>query len=332
MRVLAIGDHFIPSQAYVEALLELGYDPADIRTVEWAGTKAEQHRTQQVMERRGPSAVAPPEEILAAVGDAEALALHFAPVSTAVLEAAPSLRLVAVARAGLENVDLEAAAARGVEVKPAAGRNASAVAELALGLMLSEARDIARADASVKNGGWRKDFGGPGREVGGSTVGLVGFGHVGRALAGRLSGFDVRLLVYDPYVDEEELRRAGAEPASLNAIFEESDFVHVLARLTPETEGLVTARHFTLMKPTAYFINTARSRLVDYDALYEALAERRIAGAGLDVFDTEPLPEDSRWRTLDNVTITTHFGGDTVTTVRRSARLVAEAIRAADAG
>src|SRR5690606_18657239 len=116
----------------------------------------------------------------------------FAPVSTAVLEAAPSLRLVAVARAGLENVDLEAAAARGVEVKPAAGRNASAVAELALGLMLSEARDIARADASVKNGGWRKDFGGPGREVGGSTVGLVGFGHVGRALAGRLSGFDVR--------------------------------------------------------------------------------------------------------------------------------------------
>ncbi|HEY6738500.1 MAG TPA: NAD(P)-dependent oxidoreductase, partial [Actinopolymorphaceae bacterium] len=226
-----------------------------------------------------------------------------------------------------ENVDVDTAAARAVKVIPVHGRNASAVAELAIGLMLSEARDIARADASVKHGGWRKDFGGPGDEIGGSTVGLIGFGHVGRELAKRLRGFDVRLLVADPYVDNETLALHHAERTDLDSLFRQSDFVHVVARLTSETERMVTARHFELMKPTAYFVNTARSRLVDNDALYEALAAQRIAGAALDVFDTEPLPAESPWRTLDNLTFTTHFGGDTLTTNLRSARLVAEAIR-----
>lgn len=326
MRTLVIGDHFIPAAMYVDALIGAGQDRSDIRTVDWSGTKAEQHAAQQVMEQRGPAAVPVAEEILAAVGDAEALALHFAPIPRAVLDAALDLRVIAIARTGLENVDVVAAEERGVAVRPAFGRNASGVAELAIGLMLSEGRDIARADVSVKSGGWRKDFGGPGDEIGGSVVGLIGFGHVGRELARRLAGFDVRLLVADPYVDDEMLRPYGAERTDLDTVFRESDFVHLLARLTPETERFVGADQFAMMKPTAYFLNTSRSRLVDYDALYKALSERRIAGAGLDVFDAEPLPEDSPWRGLDNVTITTHFGGDTVTTNRRSARLVAEAI------
>jgi D-3-phosphoglycerate dehydrogenase len=327
MRILAVGDHFIPASAYVEALSAADEVAFDIRTVEWSGDKAQQHEAQQLMERHGPDAVAVPTEVVDAVGDAEVMVLHFAPVPAAVMDAGPKLRAVMVARSGLQNVDIAAATARGVAVAPVHGRNASAVAELAIGLMLSEARAIARADASVKSGGWRKDFGGPGREVGGSTVGLVGFGHVGRALAQRLRGFDVRLLVSDPYVEPSVLDEYGATAAELDTLFRESDFVHVLARLTPETERLIRAEHFALMKPTAYFINTARSRVVDYDALYAALAERRIAGAGLDVFDEEPLPVDSPWRRLDNVTITTHFGGDTTTTISRSAELVAQAVR-----
>ncbi|MEU8824594.1 2-hydroxyacid dehydrogenase [Streptomyces sp. NPDC048636] len=332
MRVLVVGDHFIPSACYVEALAEVsgretGPGIGPVREVDWSGTKAEQHTAQQEMELRGPGAVPLPGEIVEALGDTEVLVVHFAPVSAELLRSAPKLRAVCVARTGLENVDVAAATGRGVAVVPVHGRNASAVAELALGLMLAEARDIARADASVKAGGWRKDFGGPGDEVGGSTVGMVGMGHVGRELADRLRGFDVRVLVHDPYVPDAVLERHGAERATdLDTVFRESDAVHVFARLTPETERFIGRRQFALMKPTAYFFNTARSRLVDTDALYEVLVAGRIAGAGLDVHDEEPLPATSPWRTLDNVTLTTHYGGDTVTTNVRSARLVAEVI------
>ncbi|MEQ7007818.1 NAD(P)-dependent oxidoreductase [Actinopolymorpha sp. B17G11] len=329
-RVLVVGDHFIPAEHYVDALSDVGIDSAGIRTVDWAGSKADQHAAQQQMEHKGPDAVPAPAEVRDAVGDAQVLALHFAPVPASVLDAGQSLRAVVVARTGLENIDIDAATARGVAVVPVHGRNASAVAELAIGLMLSEARDIARADASVKSGGWRKDFGGPGRELGGSTVGMVGFGHVGRELARKLRGFDVRLLVHDPFVDAGVLRAHDARQAGLDTVFRESDFVHVLARLTSQTERFITAEHFASMKPTAYFVNTSRSRLVDYAALLLACKANRIAGAALDVFDTEPLPADSPWRRLDNVTITTHFGGDTTTTITRSAHLVAEAVAELD--
>ncbi|GAB7033859.1 NAD(P)-dependent oxidoreductase [Streptomyces platensis] len=328
MRVLVVGDRFIPAEYYVDALAEVGGACAGaVRSVDWSGTKEGQHAAQQIMEWHGPEAVTVPGEIVDAVGEAEVLAVHFAPVPREVLRAAPQLRAVCVARAGLENVDVAAATARAVAVVPVFGRNATAVAELAVGLMLAEARDIARADASVKAGGWRKDFGDPGREIGGSAVGLIGLGQVGRVFAERMRGFGARLLAYDPYVPDDVMARYGVRRAGdLDSVFRESDVVQLFARLGPDTERFIGARHFALMKPTAYFVNTARSRLVDTDALYEALVNRRIAGAGLDVHDEEPLPSDSPWRGLDNVTITTHYAGDTTTTTLRSARLVAEAV------
>lgn len=326
MHVVIVGDRFIPADLYVDALAKAcgpGFGP--VRSVEWRGTKAEQHAAQQAMEWHGPAVVTVPDEIVEAVGEAEVLAVHFAPVSCAVLVAAPLLRAVCVARTGLENVDVSTATARGVGVVPVSGRNATAVAELAVALMLTEARDIARVDASVKAGGWRKT--GPGREIGDSTVGMVGFGQVGRAFARVLCGFGARLIAYDPYVSDAVLaEHSVARADSLDTVFREADFVQVFARLTGETERFIRASHFALMKPTAYFVNTARSRLVDTTALYEALAARRIAGAALDVHDQEPLPADSPWRRLDNVTMTTHFAGDTTTTSVRSAGLVAEAI------
>ena len=328
MQVLAVGDRFIPATAYVEALsARLDGAVASVRSVEWSGSKAEQHAAQQRMEVAGPGPEPTPPELVEAAAGAEAFCLHFAPVGAELLAAAESLRLVAVARTGLENVDVSAATARGVAVVPVFGRNASAVAELQLGLMLSEARNIARADASVKAGGWRKEFPGRRIEVAERTVGMVGFGHVGRQFATKLAGFGCRLLSYDPYTADETLAAAGVtRAATLDEIFAESDFVVVQARHTPETERFIGRQQFALMKPDAYFVNVARSRVVDTAALYEALAEGRIAGAGLDVFDDEPLPGDSPWRALDNVTITTHFGGDTVDTNRISAALVADAV------
>ena len=328
MRVLIVGDRFIPAEYYITALAEGSGPPVGpVHSVDWPGTKAQQHAAQQAMEWQGPEAVPVPVEILAAVREAEVLVVHFAPVPRTVVQAASRLRAVCVARRGVENVDVAAATARGVAVVPVFGRNASAVAELAIGLMLAEARDIARVNASVKSGGWRKDAARPGREIGDSTVGMIGFGHVGRAFAARLRGFGSRLLAYDPYVPDDVLARHSVQRAAvLDTVFRESDFVQVFARLTAENERFIGARHFEIMKPGAYFVNTARSRLVDSDALYGALVSGRIAGAGLDVHDEEPIPADSPWRRLGNVTITTHYAGDTTTTVVRSARLVAEAV------
>jgi D-3-phosphoglycerate dehydrogenase len=312
VETLVIGDHFIAAAHYVAALRETcGDDFGPVRTIDWAGTKAEQHHVQQQMEWHGVDAAPLPAEVIEAA---------------ALLEAGKKLRAVVVARAGLENVDIEAATGRGIAVSGVSGRNASAVAELALGMMLSESRGIARSDAMIKSGGWREPLAPAGTEVAHSTVGLVGFGQVGRQLAQRLAGFHVRLLVADPYVEESDLRAYDAERVSLAEVFGASDYVVLVARLTPETERFIGAEQFGLMKPTSFFFNVARSRLVDYDALYDALAGGSIAGAGLDVYDQEPLDTGSRWRGLGNVTLTPHYGGDTRQTNLTSTRLVAEAI------
>jgi D-3-phosphoglycerate dehydrogenase len=323
--VLAVGDGFIGADGFASALA--GVAGAAVRTVAWQGDRAEQHEQQQVMERRGPNAVPVPAELLAAVPGAAVLCVHFAPVGAELLAAAGDLGLVAVARAGLENVDLAAATRRGVAVVGVQGRNAGAVAELQLGLMLAESRNIARADASVKAGGWRKDFPGARIEIAGRTVGTVGLGHVGMEFARRLRGFGCRQLGYDPYVGDERFAEYGVTRAStLDEVFAESDFVVVQARHTPETHRFIGAAQFALMAPHAYFVNVARSRLVDTDALYGAVSSGAIAGAGLDVHDDEPLGAGDRFRALDNVTLTTHFGGDTEEINRRSTTLVADAV------
>ena len=326
---VVVGDEFIPTSSYEEAFAAVpgSRELVTIRGVRWAGDKATQHGLQQVMERQGANAVPVPAELLDAVTDAQALCLHFAPVGERVLAAGSRLRVVAVARSGLENVDVATATKLGIAVVPALGRNAGAVAELQLALMLAETRNVARADASIRAGGWRKEFPGARIEVAGRTVGMVGFGQVGQVFATRVAGFGCRLLVHDPYVADSVLVAAGVERAgSLAEVFAESDFVLVQARHTPRTERMIDARLLRLMRPHAYFINVARSRLVDEAALLDVLRDGAIAGAGLDVFDEEPLPADSPWRSLDNTTLTTHFGGDTEDTNRTSARLVAEAV------
>src|SRR5262249_21059557 len=159
-----------------------------------------------------------------------------------------------------------------------------------IGLMLAEARDIARAHASVVAGGWRKDFPGTRIELTGRTVGMVGFGHVGMQFARRLAGFGCHLLAYDPYVRDDMLGAHGVTRVStLDDVCRASDFVVVQARHSAETDRFIGAEQFALMKPHAYFINVSRSRVVDTGALYAALASGQIGGAGLDVYDVEPL-------------------------------------------
>ncbi len=330
MEVLCVGDLFLSSERFKEAIeKEMGGGSVAIREVSWAGEKAEdQHHLQQIMEQDGPEAVPTPEEIVEAVDDAEVIAVHFAPIPEAVLEAGPNLKAVVVARAGYENVNVEVASDRGIAVVNLVGRNAPAVAEQAIALMLAETRDIARVDRGIRAGKWPKEFPQTPYDLYGCTVGLIGFGQVARQLAPRISGFDVKLLVYDPYVDEETISSYGGQKVDdMDFIFRESDFVSLHARLTDETRRFIGKEHFEMMKPTAYFINNARSRMVRYDDLYEVLKEGRIAGAALDVHDDEPLGEGNPWVELENVTLAPHIAGSTMSTWENSVRMVAEAVK-----
>ncbi len=330
MEVLCVGDLFLSSERSKEAIeKEMGDDSGTIREVSWAGEKAEdQHHLQQIMEQDGPEAVPTPEEIVDAVGDAEVIAVHFAPIPEAVLEAGLNLKAVVVARAGYENVNVEVASVHGIAVVNLVGRNAPAVAEQAIALMLAETRDIARVDRGIRAGKWPKEFPQTPYDLYGCTVGLIGFGQVARQLAPRISGFDVKLLVYDPYVDGETISSYGGEKVEeMERIFRESDFVSLHARLTDETRRFIGKEHFEMMKPTAYFINNARSRMVRYDELYEVLKKGRIAGAALDVHDDEPLGEGNPWVELENVTLTPHIAGTTTSTWENSVSMVAEAVK-----
>jgi len=330
MEVLCVGDLFLSSERFKEAIeKEMGGGSVAIREVSWAGEKAEdQHHLQQIMEQDGPEAVPTPEEIVEAVDDAEVIAVHFAPIPEAVLEAGPNLKAVIVARAGFENLNVEVASDRGIAVVNLVGRNAPAVAEQAIALMLAETRDVARVDRGIRAGKWPKEFPQTPYDLYGCTVGLIGFGQVARQLAPRISGFNVTLLVYDPYVDAETIKSYGGEKVDdMDFIFRESDFVSLHARLTDETRRFVGKEHFELMKPTAYFINNARSRMVRYDDLYEVLKEGRIAGAALDVHDDEPLGEGNPWVGLENVTLASHIAGSTTSTWENSVSMVAEAVK-----
>ncbi len=328
MEVLCVGDLFVSSESFKKALeKELGKGH-EIREVSWAGETAEdQHHEQQVMEVDGPEAVATPEEIVEAIGSAEAIAVHFAPISEAVLRAGENLKLVVVARAGFENINVEVASKLGIAVVHLQGRNAPAVAEQAILFMLATTRDLARADRGIRAGGWPKNSTETAHDLFGSTVGLIGFGQVARQLAPRISGFDVRLLVFDPYVDAETIESFGGEKVDdLETIFREGDFVSLHARLSDETRRFIGKEQFDLMKPTAYFINNARSRMVDYDDLYEAVKEGRIQGAALDVHDDEPLGEGNPWVDLPNVILTPHIAGTTSSTRENTVRMTAEAV------
>jgi D-3-phosphoglycerate dehydrogenase len=204
------------------------------------------------------------------------------------------------------------------------GRNADSVADFTVGLLICECRNIARGHHGLKTGRWIRDYPNQGRipDLPGKTVGLVGLGEIGAKVARRLAGFDVRLLGHDPHVQ-------GAPPGvvlvGLERLVEESDFISIHARLTPATEGLISRELIARMKPTAYLINTARSALVDQQALSEALRDRRIEGAALDVFDTEPPGQDHPLVRLENVTLTPHMaGGSNDAFFNSPARLAAE--------
>lgn len=231
------------------------------------------------------------------------------PVTGRVLDAT-DLDLVAKIGTGLDNVDLGAARAAGVPVTYTPGINARAVAEHTVGLAIAVRRRVVEAHEHLAAGGWR-DGAALGAGVVGATVGIVGFGRIGSRVAGLLSGFHADMLAHDPYVLERDTDVTGADLVALDALLDRSDVVAITAELTEETRGLIGRPELERMKESAVVVNTARGPIVDEDALVEALATDGIAGAGLDVFETEPLPADSRLHGFDAVVATPHVAGMT---------------------
>jgi D-3-phosphoglycerate dehydrogenase len=309
MRLVGIGDLFIPRKYIAEGFLPLSDLGVEVHTLDWALSGFQELQAINLkVEKGGAAAHEPPEEVRAAARSADILVTQFCPVTESLLDEAPNLKAIGVLRAGMENIDVAAATKRGIVVLNTPGRNADSVADFAVGMLLAEARNICRGHHGLKEGRWIREYPNSGMipDLPGKTAGLVGFGEIGRKVAKRLAGFDLRIIAYDPFVKEAP---EGVELVDLPTLMAESDFVTIHARLTAETHGLIGAELLSRMKRTAYLINTSRSALVDEKALYEVLAAKRIAGAALDVFDTEPPGREYPLVTLENVTVTPHMAG-----------------------
>jgi len=239
-----------------------------------------------------------PEELVEIVGDAVAVIADADPFDASVLARVNRLRVIARTGVGLDSIDLEAATRAGVVVTTTPGTNHETVADHTLALMLAAVRRLSRLDDAVRRGGWR-DFSLPLGQLHGRTVGLIGFGAIGRAVGRRLEAFGARLLVHDP---------PAGEDVPLDELLRSSDVVSLHAPLTAETHHLLDAEHLALMRRGSVLVNTARGPLVDQEALIAALRCGQIAAAGLDVFEDEP-PGVTELSELDNVVLSPHTGG-----------------------
>lgn len=267
------------------------------------------------------------EELLARVPGADGLVTLLSdPISAAVMDAAgPQLKVISQYAVGFDNIDIPAATARGIRVGHTPGILTDATADFAFALLMSAARRVVEADRHTRAGQWKTW--GPsillGSDFVGATLGLVGFGRIGRAMAKRASGFDMRVIYYDPTAQPDPALNA-APVDSLEDLLRQSDFVSLHTPLTTQTRGLINAHTLALMKPNAVLVNTSRGQVIDQAALYAALRDGQIFAAALDVTDPEPLPLDSPLLSLPNLIIAPHIASASTRTRDEMAILTAE--------
>lgn len=250
------------------------------------------------------------ESVIKALQDADAGIIDIEPYGESIFsQIKDRTKLLVRFGVGYDKVDLKAASANGIAVARTTGANTTAVAEMALAMMLFCRRRFNTYQARAKAGEWVKDIG---NEIIGGTVGIIGYGSIGRHLAKLLSGFDCKILAYDPFPKKEVMEADGVQLVTLEELFRQADAVSIHVPYTEQTHHMINKETLAMMKPTAVIVNTARGNIVDEDALYEALKSGQIAGAGLDVFAKEPLPVDSPLLTLENAIITPHVSSQTV--------------------
>jgi len=270
----------------------------------------------------------PKQVIIEKARDADALVTLLSDkIDAEIFDAAPKLKIVAQMAVGFDNIDVEEATRRGIYVTNTPGVLTETTADFAWALLMAIARRVVEADRYVREGKWKVGWHPSmllGRDVYGATLGIIGVGRIGSAVARRAKCFNMRILYYDVVRNPQIEKETGATFVDLDTLLRESDFISVHVPLTKETYHLINAERLKFVKKTAYLINTSRGPVVDEKALYEALKEGRLAGAALDVFEQEPLPTDSPLLRLDNVILTPHIASASYETRSRMAEMVAE--------
>jgi D-3-phosphoglycerate dehydrogenase len=331
MKILIAGDDFTPAEMFREEIEkklapiteDLEFTTFDIEIDENSVVKG----LPGIKEYFGT-----PQEIIDKIHGVEILVITFAPITEKVLETADKLQVIGCGRGGPVNVDVDAATKRGIPVLNTPGRNADAVADFTLGLIIALVRNIVTAHNWIKQGDWvtpREDtFEKPtGPELNDRVLGLLGVGAVGALVAKRAKPFGLNVWGYDPYITKERFDEMGVRKAALNELIKEADIISIHARLPKGSKPLISSKEFDMMKKTAYVINTARSVCVDQEALVRALQDKKIAGAALDVYNTEPIdyPNDPLLK-LDNILLTPHGAGVSYDIPRRTGVMIAEGL------
>jgi len=266
-----------------------------------------------------------PRELAEIIGGYEGLIIRSGTQVTAeVIQAADRLKVIGRAGTGVDNIDLEAATLKGIMVVNIPNSNVISVAEHTIGLLLALARHLPQADASLRAGCWSRQ-GLKGIEVRGKTLGIIGLGRIGSAVAQRAQGLEMKVIAYDPFVSTDYAARRGVDLVSLEELLRRSDFVSLHLPLTERTRGLIGAEELAMMKPTAYLINCARGGIVDEEALCAALEAGKLAGAALDVFTEEPLTDSPLLRN-ERVILTPHLAATTEEAQRQAAREIAQQV------
>lgn len=246
------------------------------------------------------------EEVIAAVRDADAVIVQYADINRRVLSAMTRCKMVVKYGIGVNNIDVDAASELGIYACNVPDYGIDEVSNMAIAFLMALSKKLNVLTAALKNGDWSYNSVVPLRRMEGSTLGLVGFGRIPQAVARKMSGFGLHILVYDPYLKPQVAADVGVTQVDFDTLCRESDYVSIHCPLTPETTHLFDGKTFGKMKNTALLINTARGPVVDEAALIAALKVGQIAGAGLDVFENEPLGKDSELLHMDNVLCTPH--------------------------
>jgi D-3-phosphoglycerate dehydrogenase len=313
MNIVLVGDLIIESNWCIDELERIAekYN-AEYEAIDWETENVEGLRVKNLkIEKEGPSSVDPPDKIWDLVKKADILIVHFCPVSADLINAAPHLKIIGTLRTGLSNIDVDAAEKKGTPVINLPGRLAEAVSDFTIGLIFSLIRGIVQSNDALRKGRWTKNFERNENfiELSGKTVGLIGFGGIGKKVAYKLVNFDVTLLAYDPFVSREVMEDLGVQKVELPDLLSRSDIVSIHTSLTDSSKGLLGKDELSLLKPKGYLINTARAEVVDKDALYGMLTAGTIAGAALDVFWEEPIDTADPFLALENVVVTPHISG-----------------------
>ncbi len=320
-KLLLVGDHFIAPSLMRKSLGDLAAQ-FEVREASTPFPIEPFRNIAEVREASGSE-----EQMIDLLGGVSVCIAHHAPFTERVLGSAEALKLVVICRGGPVNVNLPAATARGVAVAYTPARNAAATAEHTVAMLLAAMRGVPAADAAVRRGEWKGDYtyASAAFELETATVGLIGYGAVGRLVGRILRGFGARVLVHDPFASVDPSDQV--EPIPLAALLEQSQAVSLHARETAETRGLLGRAEIARMHPGSIVVNCARGSLMDYGAVAEALRSGRLFAAAADVFPSEPLPPGSELRQLPNFILTPHIAGGTRQAAEKAAAIAAEELR-----